>query len=88
VLNDDRTFSVNVEGKASGAADGKTGIDTTSKTTAVTLSTTSERIECLRLALFHVCSLAANTKMDTNAAFALYEKVIEQCKAWEPKKAG
>ncbi len=51
---------------------------------AVKLSASSERIECLRISLFHACGLASSEKFTPHDSAALYTKVVQACSRWTP----
>lgn len=50
------------------------------------LSVASERIECLRISLFHACGLASVSDLEAEKVKDLYVGLIESCSKWQPEE--
>ncbi|TGG95421.1 hypothetical protein E4656_03075 [Natronospirillum operosum] len=50
--------------------------------TAVKLLETTERIECLRIALFHACGIGVQNEMSADEESKLLQNTIQMCGLW------
>lgn len=79
VLESDREFSGKVN---SGEINVNIDASGKSKSTAVKLTSTTEGIECLRIAMFYACNIAARNNLSCEQEIRLYKEVIEECNKW------
>jgi hypothetical protein len=79
VLEVDKAFKAGAKVGDTGSGGVDASVDSSKKSTAVQLLTSTEKIECLRISLFHACAMAAAEKMTAGEEIDLYEKVISSC---------
>lgn len=74
------TESANLSGRHSGV---KASGSEQFSTTQVPIEISTERVECLRISMFHACGLAQNSEMKPDAINKLYQQVISSCGKWQ-----
>ncbi len=79
VLEVDKAFKAGGKVTNPAGITGEGELETKKKTTAVKLLKSTEKIECLRISLFHACALAASEKMTAEQEINLYGKAIKTC---------
>lgn len=73
---------IEVDGTPGSESSGSLELERKRQETAVQLLTTNERIECLRMALFHACGIGVQSEMSAKEEGDILSNAIQMCGRW------